>query len=113
MPSITRAEQQDIGSYPIGSDANIAVDMDPVESTSGWTVEFALSLTRGGSAVSLAATPTITVGGGTDGETITINLTAAITSVLSGRYWYTIRRTDSGNHDRLAFGVIVFDNPTA
>lgn len=113
MASITRAEQQDIGSYPIGSDADITVSMDPAESTSGWTIEFTLSLTRTGSAVTLTGTPSITVGGGTSGETITINLTAAITTALNGRYWYCVRRTDSGSRDRLAFGTIKFDKPNA
>lgn len=113
---VTKAEQQDIGDYFIGVDSNITLAMDPVVDTTGWTVCFELALTLGGANVLSLTTALgdITTGGGDDDEEILIDLASAdFASLTTKTYWYRIRRTDSGQKDILAFGLIDLVYPDA
>ncbi len=113
--TVTRAEAVAVGSFPIGCDTNLRIVMDPPEDTSGWSVSCVLSLTKGGTSILTLTSPTqITVGGGDDGEVIEVDLMNVNTAALPSTQvvHFVVKRTDIGEHDRLAFGTLKPDLPS-
>jgi hypothetical protein len=109
------AFRQDIRPFFIGSQATVLVTMNPVVSTSGWTVAMYI-LTNSGdaiaSAVAVISGASVTVGGA-DG-TITISIAKAKTVALAKQnVWYKIVRTDAGAEDVIAYGQFYLGYPRA
>ena len=88
---------------------NIVLDFTPstdqgVTNITGWTLAFNISRQPGQTVILGPLTPTVTSAANGEYE---VELTAAQTATLSvGRYYWDVWRTDSGDEDPIATGML-------
>ena len=100
----------------MGEDASLVLSGSGATTPAGWTYRFSMATNAAGAPVSLAVTPTITVGAVTGSgpytATITAALTAATTAALGeGLYYWELWRIDSGSRKPLAKGTWAVVDP--
>jgi hypothetical protein len=75
-----------------------------VQNITGWTLQFKMAATEGGTSVlTLSATLTSP----TSGIATVVSPAAGTTGLMPGTYFYTLSRTDSGNNAVVAAGPAV------
>lgn len=72
-----------------------------VQDITGFTLEFKMSATKGGTA---SLTKSVTLTTPASGICTAAFLAADTAALAAGTYWYTMRRTDSGSNRVLAWG---------
>jgi hypothetical protein len=99
----------------VGEDQSIVFDRisdasGAAQNITGWTLQFKMAATSGGTAV---VTKSATLTSPTTGVATVTTLAADTTALAPGTYFYALSRTDSGNNAVVAHGpAVLLGRPT-
>lgn len=102
--------------HPGEDKAHALTSTDATVNLDGWALKYSIRATRGGATVAdftdktVGSGITLSSSGAGTNNVATVDIDAADTTGLSGKYWYVFERTDTNNKGVLAEGTIPFDD---